>query len=120
MLSVAVRGAARVRAEEPEAEHAFALALGTLRAALVTHNADEQALLEPLLAGQDRAGVLRHLRLLEEHAAEHDLFEHLLDRTLTSVAAHMDELAADLDAHMLAEERTFLSPIVFRDASPPP
>ena len=120
LLADATREARRLRAEEDGAERSFALAIVALRKGLAAHNDAEEALLTPLLATQDRAGVLRAQRMLEEHGAEHALFVRLLDRTLLVVAAKMDALAEDLEAHMQAEERTFLSPVVFatkRDTS---
>jgi hypothetical protein len=50
--------------------------------------------------------------MLEEHVAEHAAFWDLLAGPASEVAARMDELLEELDAHMAAEERTFLSPLV--------
>ena len=50
--------------------------------------------------------------MLEEHVAEHAAFWEMLTGSTVEVAARMDELIDELDAHMAAEERTFLSPLV--------
>lgn len=118
LSAAAVREARRLRAGNEGADREFALAISGLRRALATHNEAEEGLLSPLLATQDRAGALRAQRMLEEHAAEHALSVSLLDHTLVAVAAKIEELAETLDAHMQAEERTFLSPVVFVAPSP--
>jgi hypothetical protein len=53
--------------------------------------------------------------MLEEHVAEHAAFWELLSGTQAEVAERIGELAEELDAHMAAEERTFLSPVTLRD-----
>lgn len=53
-------------------------------------------------------------RMLEEHAAEHAAFWQRIEAPRQVVAANMDELSEELDAHMAAEERTFLSPLILR------
>ena len=50
--------------------------------------------------------------MLEEHVAEHAAFRELLVGTAEDVAARMDDLVDELDAHMAAEERTFLNAAV--------
>ena len=67
-----------------------------------------------VLAGTDRWGAKLVDRMAEEHIAEHAAFWELLSGTRTEVVARICELAEELDAHMAAEERTFLSPEVVR------
>jgi hypothetical protein len=54
-------------------------------------------------------------RMLEEHVAEHAAFWEILSGTRGEIADPIDDLADEIDAHMLAEERTFLSPVTLRD-----
>lgn len=110
--------AERFRDGEPvdvELDHALA----RLRADFDEHNRTETDLLLPLLLhqseGRDTRGTLLAERMLEEHAAEHAAFREQLDGTRHAIAANMDELVEELDAHMAAEERTFLSPLILRD-----
>lgn len=97
----------------------FDLAIARLRADFDDHNRTETSLLLPLLlhhsAGRGTRGTLLAERMLEEHAAEHGAFWERLDGPRHAVAANMDELIEELDAHMAAEERTFLSPLILRD-----
>ena len=86
-----------------------------LLVALSEHNAAEERLLEPLLRDADAWGQLRVNRMLEEHAAEHAVILDALAVDSSELERHMAEIAEDLDAHMLAEERTFLSSAVLRD-----
>jgi iron-sulfur cluster repair protein YtfE (RIC family) len=89
--------------------------LTDLRGAFAEHNALESSLIEPLLRGSPRWGKVLVDRMLEEHVAEHAAFWSLLAGTTDDVASRMDDLVDELDAHMAAEERTFLSPQVLRD-----
>jgi hypothetical protein len=112
----ACRGLAeRFRAREP-VDVEFELALARLRTDFAEHNRRETGALLPLLlrasALPDTRGALLAERMLEEHAAEHDAFWSRIDGPLCSVAAGMDDLIEDLEAHMAAEERTFLSPLI--------
>jgi iron-sulfur cluster repair protein YtfE (RIC family) len=97
----------------------FDLALGQLRADFDAHNRTETGLLLPLLLrasqGHDTRGTLLAERMLEEHAAEHAAFWERLDGPRLQIAANLNELIEELDAHMAAEERTFLSPLILRD-----
>ena len=68
-----------------------------------------------LLHGPAAWGSLMVDRMLEEHVAEHAAFWELLSGTQAEVAERIGELAEELDAHMAAEERTFLSPVTLRD-----
>jgi hypothetical protein len=52
--------------------------------------------------------------MLEEHAAEHAAFWQRIEAPRHDIAANMDELLEELDAHMAAEERTVLSPLILR------
>ena len=110
--------AQRLRDGEPVSTE-LDLALARLRADFDDHNRTETGLLLPLLLhdseGRGTRGTLLAERMLEEHAAEHAAFWARLLGSLPAVAAGMDELAEELDAHMAAEERTFLSPVLLRD-----
>jgi iron-sulfur cluster repair protein YtfE (RIC family) len=90
-------------------------ALGKLRHALMEHNATETNLVRPLLRGSTRWGALLVDRMLEEHVAEHAAFWDMLTGSPADVASRMNDLVDELDAHMAAEERTFLSPLVLHD-----
>lgn len=89
--------------------------LEILRTAFWDHNQSEEALLEPILRLDYAWGPARIARMLEEHGAEHAAIREALSGSALEVAARMAELAEDIDAHMAAEERTFLSPGVLRD-----
>jgi iron-sulfur cluster repair protein YtfE (RIC family) len=94
------------------------LALAQLRADFDEHNRTETSLLLPLLLhaseGSGTRGTLLAERMLEEHAAEHAAFWQRIEAPRHEVAANMDELIEELEAHMAAEERTFLSPLILR------
>jgi iron-sulfur cluster repair protein YtfE (RIC family) len=93
-------------------------ALAQLRADFDEHNRTETSLLLPLLLdaseGRDTRGTLLAERMLEGHAAEHAAFWQRIEAPRHEVAANMGELIEELDAHMAAEERTFLSPLILR------
>jgi iron-sulfur cluster repair protein YtfE (RIC family) len=89
--------------------------LAQLRDAFAEHNASETELVRPLLRGSPNWGALLVDRMLEEHVAEHAAFWELLAGSAVDVAARMDDLVDELDAHMVAEERTFLSPLVLHE-----
>ena len=95
------------------------VALARLRADFDEHNRTETGLLLPLLLhdseGRGTRGTLLAERMLEEHAAEHAVFWDRIDGPRDVVAANLDELIEDLDAHMAAEERTFLSQVILHD-----
>lgn len=113
-VELCVRLARRHRAgEEVNAE--LDLALSRLRDQVAEHNAAETAIIARLLHGPAVWGSRLVERMLEEHVAEHDVFWDLLSGTRGEVAHQIEELAEDLDAHMAAEERTFLSPVTLRD-----
>lgn len=95
----------------PELDHA----LEVLREEFAVHNEAETAVIRRLLHGPSTWSVSLIDRMLEEHVAEHAAFWELLSGTRTEVAARIEDLADELDAHMAAEERTFLAPITLRD-----
>lgn len=87
-------------------------ALSRLRSEFADHNTTETSLVRPLLHDSPRWGALLVDRMLEEHLAEHAAFWEMLAGSTAEVVTRMDELVEELDAHMAAEERTFLSPVV--------
>jgi len=87
-------------------------ALGQLRADFVEHNLLEAAVVRPMLHDGAARGALLVDRMFEEHVAEHSAFWAALAGPTLDVAGRMDDLVDELDAHMAAEERTFLSPQV--------
>ena len=89
-------------------------ALERLRADLTEHNATEADFIRPLLDDSPNWGTLLVDRMGEAHIAEHAALWGMLVGSTSEVAARMDDLVDDLDAHMAAEERTFLSPLVLR------
>ena len=68
-----------------------------------------------MLEGSPGWGTVLIDRMLEEHVAEHATFWTLLAGSVDEVAGRIDDLIDEIDAHMAAEERTFLSPAVLRD-----
>jgi iron-sulfur cluster repair protein YtfE (RIC family) len=107
----------RFRAGEPVAAE-LDLALAQLRSDFDEHNRTETSLLLPLLLhasqGRGTRGTQLAERMLEEHAAEHATFWRRIEAPRHDIAVNMDELFEELDAHMAAEERTFLSPLILR------
>lgn len=93
----------------------LAVRLEAVRNAFALHNATEEAMLEPILRIDFAWGPARIARMLEEHAAEHTSLRAALAGADLEVAAGIAELVEDIDAHMAAEERTFLSAGVLRD-----
>jgi hypothetical protein len=89
--------------------------LAELRAAFVAHNELETSLLEPMLLATGTWGPARLERMLEEHAGEHVAFTSFLTRPLDEVAPGMVDFVEEIEAHMAAEERTFLSAAVARE-----
>jgi hypothetical protein len=104
----------RVLAGEGSLDHLQDL-FATLRVAFAEHNQSEESLLEPILRLDHAWGPARIARMIEEHGAEHASIRETLARPVLDVAAEMAELVDLVDAHMAAEERTFLSPGVLRD-----
>jgi iron-sulfur cluster repair protein YtfE (RIC family) len=113
-LDSCVRLSRLLRAGEPVTPDLDA-ALAALRDEVAVHNRDETAIVADLLHGPAAWGSLLVDRMLEEHVAEHAAFWALLCGSQAEVADRINELAEELDAHMAAEERTFLSPLTLRD-----
>lgn len=107
----------RFRAGEP-VDGELDLALAQLRSDFDEHNRTETRLLLPLLLNESHGGGTRGTllaeRMLEEHAAEHAAFWRRIDAPRHEIVASFEELIEELDAHMAAEERTFLSPLILR------
>lgn len=91
------------------------LELWRLRDELDQHNQTENTVVGGLLHGLAAWGSLLIDRMLEEHVAEHAVFWNFLSGTRAEVVEKIDDLAEEIDAHMAAEERTFLSPVTLRD-----
>lgn len=91
------------------------MALDMLREEFSLHNETETAVIQKLLHGPASWGSLLIDRMYEEHVAEHSAFWELLTGTRAEMASRIDDLAEELDAHMAAEERTFLAPVTLRD-----
>ncbi len=105
--------ASRLRAGEA-AEAELELALDRLRGDVAEHNKTESQMIRPLLEdGAEWGGQLLD-RMLEEHFGEHAAMWRVMSAPAAVVAEHLLELAEELDAHMAAEERTFLAPHVLR------
>lgn len=92
-------------ANEPDLEEA----LERMRSELYQHNLSETELLRPLLLGRERWGERLLERMIEEHVAEHIAMWDIMNRPAIQIAYVLDGLAAEIDAHMNAEERTFLA-----------
>ena len=90
-------------------------ALERLREDFSAHNATETRVISELLRGPAAWSSLMIDRMLEEHVAEHAAFWELMSGTRVEAAARIDDLADELEAHMAAEERTFLAPVTLRD-----
>jgi len=95
-------------------------ALESLRAELAAHNEAETVAIGDLLRAPAPRNKLLRDRMFEEHVAEHAAFWELLSGTRAEILARIDELADELDAHMAAEERTFLAPATLREGASPP
>jgi hypothetical protein len=90
--------------------------LDALREEFALHNEVETMAITRLIDdGPATWGAALIDRMFEEHVAEHGAFWDLLSGTRAEVAARIDDLAEELDAHMAAEERTFLAPATLRD-----
>lgn len=114
-MSTCVELARRLRCGERVQLELDAL-LDELRHLFEAHNELETRVVRGLLEGSPEWGDVLVDRMLEEHVAEHAAFWDGLAGTALEVADRMAELADELDAHMAAEERTFLSPGVLHDA----
>ncbi|HEX8109155.1 MAG TPA: hemerythrin domain-containing protein [Kofleriaceae bacterium] len=114
LLDTCSRLARQQRAGEPVTVE-LDEALAELRDEFADHNRLETALIAELLQGPAAWSTQMVDRMLEEHVAEHAAFWELLSGTGVEVADRIEELTEELDAHMSAEERTFLSPMTLRD-----
>ncbi len=90
-------------------------ALASLRELFEFHNRTETALVQKFLRGPSAWSSLLVDRMIEEHVAEHAAFGELLSGTRLEVSKRIEELAEELDGHMAAEERTFLSPVTLSE-----
>lgn len=91
------------------------LALEGLREDFAAHNDFESKTISRLLHGPAAWSSLLIDRMLEEHVAEHAAFWEILSGNRAEMVERIDDLADELDAHMAAEERTFLAPATLRD-----
>ena len=114
IMAAAVAHGERLLQGEPATEELLR-ALTELREAMAEHNRDEEAMLENELRDADAWGPLRVARMFEEHRAEHATMRDALAGTETEVAHRLADVFEQLEAHMAAEERTFLSSAVLRD-----
>jgi iron-sulfur cluster repair protein YtfE (RIC family) len=114
LLDTCTRLARLQHAGEP-VESELDEALADLRDAFAEHNQSETAIIGQLLRGVSPWSTLLISRMLEEHVGEHAAFWQLLSGSDAEVAQRIGELAEELDAHMAAEERTFLSPATLCD-----
>ena len=113
-VAACVRLARRFRTDGAGGEE-LDVALDQLREAFDIHNEAETTVIRQLLHGPAAWGSLMIDRMLEEHVAEHVAFFEMLAGTRSEIAARIDDLAEELEAHMAAEERTFLAPVTLRD-----
>lgn len=84
-------------------------ALERMRTDLYQHNLSETQLLRPLLSRTRQWGQRLLERMIEEHVAEHVAMWNVMNQAAAVIAHELDDLAEELDAHMVAEERTFLA-----------
>jgi len=113
-LATCLEIAKRLRTDDAD-ETELELELERMRAAVYEHNLSETELIRPLLAHAQRWGDQLIGRMIEEHLGEHVAMWTVLEQPARTVAFELEELADDLDAHMAAEERTFLAPNVLRE-----
>lgn len=113
-LAACLEIAKRLRTDDAD-EVELELALERMRADVYQHNLSETELIQPLLVLGKRWGERLIGRMLEEHLAEHVAMWAVMEQPARVVAFELEELAEDLDAHMAAEERTFLAPHVLSD-----
>ncbi len=82
-----------------------------LRVAFDAHNAFEEQLLRPVLREADAFGEVRVEQMVADHVDEHRAMRRQLDGPTAELRAVLYELRA----HLVAEERYFLSSRVLRD-----
>lgn len=107
-------GLARRALAGEEVGDALEVRLTALRRAFAEHNDSEALLVIPILRLDPAWGPARIDRMKEEHAAEHAAFVEAFTGPALEVAARLADILEDLDAHMCAEERTFLAPAVLQ------
>lgn len=109
LLETAVR-LARLHVAGAVIEDELEAVVAAIRVAFAEHNLFETRLLVPMLGGVDAWGPKRIERMLTEHLEEHRVIEAFLARPARDVVPDLADFVEEIDAHMLAEERTFLSP----------
>ncbi len=82
-----------------------------LRVAFDAHNAFEEQLLRPVLREADAFGEVRVEQMVADHVDEHRAMRRQLDGPTAELRAVLYEVRA----HLVAEERYFLSSRVLRD-----
>lgn len=110
LLVEAAALARRQVAGEP-VEAALESAVDRARQTFDEHNRFESSLLGPFFEAAGITGVLRLERMVAEHCEEHDAFSAFLRRPATELAPELADFVEELDAHIDAEERTFLAPL---------
>jgi len=86
--------------------------IARLRVAFDAHNRNEEQFLRPLLASADAFGDVRVDRMVADHIDEHRIVREGLGNEVTGQL----RLALDhLRAHLVAEERYFVTSKVLRD-----
>lgn len=93
----------------------FEAELSELRGEFADHNKVESVLVRSFLSSSSNWGVALVDRMMEEHAAEHAVFWDTLHGSAFEVAGRMNDIVEELEAHMAAEERTFLNPTVLHE-----
>jgi hypothetical protein len=112
-LASCVALARRLRdGESPRA--AFDVAIAQLRFDIDEHTASETLVILEVLQDAADWGTVLVDRMIEEHVGAHEALWAALVGSSEDVAGRMQDLAEQLDAHMAAEGRTFLSPQVLR------
>jgi iron-sulfur cluster repair protein YtfE (RIC family) len=114
-LQTCTRLATLYRAGDVEAARQLDAGLDALRDEIAVHNQAETGVIRQLLHGNSDWGALLIDRMFEEHVAEHAAFWEVLSHPGAELADRINDLADELDAHMAAEERTFLAPGTLRD-----
>ncbi|HET9991566.1 MAG TPA: hemerythrin domain-containing protein [Kofleriaceae bacterium] len=107
-LATCVAIAKRLRANEAS-EAELESALEEIRAVFYQHNLSETQLMRPLLASGQPRDELLLARMIDEHVAEHVAMWTVMNQPAIVIALELHDLAEELDAHMAAEERTFLA-----------
>jgi len=113
---------ARGRIGEPISDE-LDQALTRLRSEFWDHDKTETALMREILT-RSRRSPEQVERMIEDHTADHAVLWAELSRPARHVIARIEEVCVMLEAHMVGEERTFLSENRFelrtRGTTPPP